>query len=90
MIADLDRPAPPRSAMLPVLLAGGGLYCSLYNGLQGRPEGPLAGVGWTAVNLLPWLATFEIRKRIGQDSTGSWNAEPGRIALILLAAAVLA
>ena len=91
MIAWLEAPVPPHRAMILALLvlAGGGLYCSLYNGLQGVPESPLTGVGWTAINLLPWLGAFELCKRVVQDPAGSRAAERSRIALILLAAAFI-
>jgi hypothetical protein len=91
MLLYLDRPVPPRGAALLVLLvlAGGGLYCSLYNALQGRAESPLVGMAWAAVNLLPWLAAFEIGKRVGQDPAGSWAAARWRIGFILLAAALV-
>jgi hypothetical protein len=89
MIAWLEAPVPPRTAAIAALLmlAGGGLYCSLYNGLQDVPESPLVGAGWAAINLLPWLGAFELSKRAMQDPAGRLAGEWGRIALILAAAA---
>lgn len=89
MIAYLVRPAAPRRAWLLALLLviGGGLYCSLYNLLQGRPESPLVGMLWSAVNLLPWLAAFEICKRMTENPPGPRPGLGLRIALVLLAAA---
>src|SRR4051812_48039768 len=91
MIAWFESPVPPRTAMIIALLvlAGGGLYCSLYNSLQGVPESPLVGMGWTAINLLPWLAAFELCKRAIQDPVGRISGERSRIALILVAAALV-
>ena len=53
------------AAAVLIVLAGGGLYCSLYNLLQGRLESPLVGAGWALANLAPWLAAFELAKRLG-------------------------
>jgi hypothetical protein len=85
-----EAPAPPKTAILAAafVLAAGGLYCSLYNFLQGVPESPLVGAGWSAVNLLPWLAAFEICKRVSQDPSGTWAADWRSIALVLTAAAL--
>lgn len=89
MTAYLMSPVSPRRAVLLalLLLVGGGLYCSLYNLFQGRPESPLVGMLWSAVNLLPWLAAFEICKRMRETPPGARRGLGLRIALVLLAAA---
>ena len=56
-----------------VVLAGGGIYCTLYNLLQGRLESPLVGAAWASANLLPWLAAFELAKRLGLARQAGWR-----------------
>src|SRR5688572_28355192 len=59
----------PLKAM-PLLAAGTGVvaaiaaYCLAYAALAGRPESPLEAIAWAVVNVLPWLAAFEIPKRL--------------------------
>lgn len=91
MISYLEQPAAPSRAILLafLLLLGGGLYCSLYNLLQGRTESPLVGMAWSAVNLLPWLAAFELCKRIGGARAGSRAEGWWRIGLVMLGAAAV-
>jgi hypothetical protein len=89
MISFFEGPAPPRSAMIlgALVALGGGLYCSLYNLLQGTPESPVMGTVWAIANLVTWLAAFEISKRVNYEPGGTWVADWWRIGFILLATA---
>lgn len=91
MNAFFDDPIRPRTASLAglALVAGGGLYCFAYNSLAGTPEPLSAGILWSLVNLLPWLAAFELAKRLNFDPTGTWALNWGRIAAVLAATAAL-
>lgn len=55
---------------LPALAAGSAamaaiaIYCLFYTALAGRAESPLEAIAWAVINVLPWLAAFEIAKRL--------------------------
>ncbi len=69
-----------------LVLAGGALYCFAYNFLQGRLESPLIGAAWATANLLPWLAAFELAKRLELPARPI-RQSGGRLAALLAGAA---
>jgi hypothetical protein len=44
------------------------LYCVSYAAFDGRSESPLEAIAWAVVNVLPWLAAFEIAKRVPRSA----------------------
>ena len=66
MIEALREPLRPRQAGL--LMAGAlvavALYCLAYSALAGVAESPIEALLWAAANVLPWLAAFELGKRV--------------------------
>jgi len=69
--AALRRLATPLSLRDFVLLAAAvllanTLYCLAYTALNGRGETIAQAVGWSVVNILPWLAAFELGKARGR------------------------
>ena len=54
----------PALAAALAIMAAIALYCLSYAALAGRSESPLEAIAWAVVNVLPWLAAFEIAKRI--------------------------
>lgn len=84
----LERPLPPAAALgaAALLVAGGAIYCTAYTLLQGEWENPLEGARWALINLLPWLAAFELGKR-GRAAAPSRAAAWTRIAALLALAA---
>ncbi|WP_327463964.1 LytTR family DNA-binding domain-containing protein [Sphingomonas sp.] len=65
MLESLARPWSPRMIALAVMavVAANALYCLIYTSLAGRPESVAQAVGWSIVNLTPWLLAFEAGKR---------------------------
>ena len=65
MLGLIERPLSWRESTIAALLliASGAAYCLGYTLSQGFTESPLAPIGWTAANLLPWLVAFEAAKR---------------------------
>ena len=64
----LEKLRTPIKAWHLLLLSGAVLiavtsYCLAYTRLSGRAEAPQDALIWTLVNVLPWLAAFEIGKR---------------------------
>jgi hypothetical protein len=82
MLDALHNPLRPVQAALvaAALVAGVILYCLAYTALAGRSESAFQAAGWAVVNVLPWLAAFELGKRA---------ASPGGKAWILAAALIL-
>lgn len=64
----LSRPLPSRAllGLALVLVLALGLYCLAYNAAQGRVETVWNAFSWPVVNLLPFLAAFELGKRRGR------------------------
>ena len=90
MLSLIERPLSLRESVIAValLFAAGAAYCLGYTLSQGLTESPLAPMGWTAANLLPWLIAFELAKRVASErgrSLPSWSA----LFLILGGAALL-
>jgi DNA-binding LytR/AlgR family response regulator len=91
----LERPLPPAAAFgaAALLVAGGAVYCTAYTLLQGEWESPLEGARWALVNLLPWLAAFELGKRIRDGAAtpaAGWVGVALLLAAIALASSLLA
>lgn len=88
MLALIERPLSGReSAIAAVLLfAAGAAYCLAFTFSQGLSESPLVPLAWTAANLLPWLAAFELAKRSSPDGR---LPRPGRLAAILIGAGLV-
>ncbi len=86
----LERPFSMRQSLAlgGVLVGGGALYCTAYTLFQGEWENPLSGAGWALVNLLPWLAAFELGKR-AKRGAGTPAAAWRTIGAILLAAGLI-
>lgn len=65
MLDALHNPLRPIQVALVALalVAAVILYCLTYTALAGRSESALAAAAWAVVNVLPWLAAFEIGKR---------------------------
>jgi hypothetical protein len=72
-----------------MLLSSGGIYCFSYSILTQRPDGLGTGLDWALVSLVPWLVAFEAGKRVNYDPTGTWKANWGRIAAILVVTAAV-
>ena len=91
MNAFFEEPLRPGAAGVAGVLvaAAGGLYCFVYNFAAGTPEPLSEGLALGAGKSLPWLAAFELSKRLNLDPTGSWASSRARIAAILLATAIL-
>lgn len=85
MKAIFERPMSARLAWIVtvILLSLGGIYCVAYSVLSQRPEGLGTGLTWALVSLVPWLAAFEIGKRVNYDPTGSWKTNWWLIAALL-------
>ena len=67
VLARLERPlslSQSAAAGLAILVFGGA-YCFVHTMLQGYAESPIVGAAWAMANLLPWLAAFELAKRLG-------------------------
>jgi DNA-binding LytR/AlgR family response regulator len=80
----LERPLSPAAGLglAALLVAAGAIYCTAYTSLQGEWESPTEGALWALVNLLPWLAAFELGKRI-RAAAPSRAAASARIAILL-------
>ena len=91
MRAVLERPMSPRLAWAVgvIILSAGGIYCIVYSCLSGRPDPLGIAIQWAFVSLLPWLAAFELAKRVNYDPTGSWKANWWRVAAILALTAAI-
>jgi DNA-binding LytR/AlgR family response regulator len=61
------RPLPALAAAFAVIAAIA-IYCLSYTAFAGRAESPLDAIGWAVVNVLPWLAAFEIAKRVSRPA----------------------
>jgi LytTr DNA-binding domain len=65
MLDALHQPLRPVqvAATAVALVAAVIIYCLAYTALAGRSESPLQAAAWALVNVLPWLAAFELGKR---------------------------
>lgn len=65
ILAAFRDPLPPRAALLVAvaIIGANTLYCLAYSALAGRGETVAEGIGWSVVNILPWLVAFEAGKR---------------------------
>lgn len=88
MLGLIERPLSGRESAIAaaLLFAGGAFYCLAFTFSQGFSESPLVPLAWTAANLLPWLAAFELAKR---SAAGSRLPRPGRLAAILVGAGLV-
>ena len=66
MLKALNTPLKPLQALIAAVaaMAAIALYCLSYATLAGRAESPLEAIAWAVVNVLPWLAAFEIAKHV--------------------------
>lgn len=66
MLKALNTPLKPLPALIAAMaaMAAIALYCLSYANLAGRAESPLEAIAWAVVNVLPWLAAFEIAKHV--------------------------
>jgi LytTr DNA-binding domain len=64
MLDALSIPLKPHQLALAAIatVAAVTLYCLSYAALSGRAESPLDAAVWALVNVLPWLAAFELAK----------------------------
>ena len=65
MLAILREPQPPfRVASISIGIAlAVAIYCLIYTALAGRPETLQQSLGWSIVNVLPWIPALEAAKR---------------------------
>ena len=66
MLELLHHPLKPGHAVISASLAtmAVAVYCVAYTALAGAAESPAEAIGWGVVNVLPWLAAFELGKRV--------------------------
>jgi hypothetical protein len=66
MLKALNTPlgALPALAAASAAMSAIAIYCLAYTALAGRTESPLEAIAWAVTNVLPWLAAFEIAKRV--------------------------
>lgn len=63
------RPFAPRALLVGSLaiVAGSAAYCLAYNWAQGTSESIAEAIGWSLVNIIPWLLAFEVGKKVLDD-----------------------